>query len=209
MHRVIVALCLATVSAHAAADQEARATATPDRPCVAVALPAVTVPDDVDASALSATLQAALVDALGAEGAAAQALAADGLGPEDAAACATRVTTRLVVKHKGGSSWLRRALIDATSAAVSQVPVTSAAEAAAMAAAGSGTQALAGMAATSQARDEVRFTYGAAASGRTLLRDTRADARVTSNGQDVFTPLVANAAKAIVAALATRPRGER
>ncbi len=209
MHRVIVALCLAAVSVPATARQAAQATATPDRPCVAVALPTVAVPDDVDASALSATLQAALVEALGAEGAAAQALAADGLGPEDAAACAARVTTRLVVKHKGGSSWLRRALIDATSAAVSQVPVSSVAEATAMAAAGSGAQALAGMAAASQARDEVRFTYGAAVSGRTLLRDTRADARVTSDGQDVFTPLVSTAAKTIVAALATLPRGER
>jgi hypothetical protein len=177
--------------------------------CIAVAPPAVTAPDDVDASALAATLQEGLVSALAAEGTDAQALAADGLGPAEAVSCTARVTTRLVVKRKGGRSWLRRALTDATSVAVSQVPVDGVAEATAMAAAGSGAQALAGAAAASRARDEVRLTYGAAVSGRTLVRDTRADARVTSNGQDVFTPLVADAARAIVAALAARPRGDQ
>lgn len=63
MNHSIAALCLiaSCASVSAAPGQEAQAAATSDRPCVTVALPAVTAPDDVDASALSVTLQSALL----------------------------------------------------------------------------------------------------------------------------------------------------
>ncbi len=209
MNHSIAVLCFVTAwtPLSAAARHEAQAAATPDRPCVAVSLPTVTAPDDVDASALSATLQEGLVSALAAEGRDAQALAADGLAPAAAASCDARVTTRLVLKRKGGSSWVRRALTDATGAAVSQVPVRGVAGVAATAAVGSGVQTFAGLAAASQKRDEVRLTYGVVVSGRTVVPDVSAGARVATNGQDVLTPLVAGTAKAIVTALAKGPRG--
>lgn len=102
---------------------------------------------------------------------------------------------------------MRRALTDAAVATVWQPAAGGVVGAVAVAAAGSGLQSLAAAATASKERDEVRLTYGVVVSGRAVVPDVTAGARVTSSGQDVFTPLVADAAKAIVPALATAPRG--
>ena len=201
MKRAIFALCLSLALAAPATGQDTAPGAPPAGPCVGVARPAVALPDGVDPEEFSTTVQQGLVDALAAEGFAAHALES-GAGPEEAAAaCPTRVATRLTVKRKGGASWMRRVLTDTAIASVWQAPARGLAGVAATAAAGSGLQALAAASAAAKAHDEVTFTYGAEMSGRAVMREAIGRAKVESDGDDVFTPLVANAAKAIAASL--------
>lgn len=198
MKRGISVLGLVLVLTAPAAGQDASAGAAQPGLCVAVARPVVAVPDGVDPAEFSTTLQQGLVEALAAEGLAAHALE-PGASPAEAT-CAT-VATQLTVKRKGRPSWMRRVLTDTAIAAVWQAPAGGIGGAVATAAAGSGLQALSAASAAAKAHDEVTFTYGATVSGRPAMRDATGRAKVETDADDVFTPLVAGAAKAIAASV--------
>jgi hypothetical protein len=198
MTRTILALGLALGLTAPAAAQHESSGAAPLGPCVAVSPPVVAVPDGVDPAEFSTTLQQGLVEALAAEGLAAHALEA-GASPAEAA-CAT-VASQLTIKRRGRPSWMRRVLTDTAIAAVWQAPARGIGGVVATAAAGSGLQALSSASAVAKAHDEVTFTYGATVAGRPAVRETTGRAKVETDADDVFTPLVAGAAKAIAASL--------
>lgn len=201
MKRAISALILSFALAVPATGQDTAPGEALVGPCLAVTPPVVAVPDGVDPEDFSATMQHGLVEALVAQGFAAHAVEPGGQPAATLPACPTRVVTRLTVKRKGAASWMRRVLTDTAIATVWQAPVRGLGGVAATAAAGSGLQALAAASAAAKAHDEVTFTYGADRSGRTAMREATGRAKVGSDGDDVFTPLVADAAKAIAAAL--------
>lgn len=207
MTRTVFACSLALGLTAPAWAQEPSPPETLESPCVAVARPVVTLPDGSNPAELSATTQQALVEALVEQGVAARRAEADAQPEGAAGECATQVVTRLTIKRKGGPSWVRRALTDAAIATVWQAPVRGLGGVAATAAAGSGLQALAAASTVAKAHDEVAFTYGATVSGQPALREATTRVKVETDAADVFSPLVAGAAKAIAASL--KPAGSR
>jgi len=119
-------------------------------------------------------------------------------------ACAYVLTVTLT--HKRGGGMLKKALVQGAGSAAWFLPGGgSVGSAVVRGVAIGGAQAMATMASSTRAKDEMRLEYGVAAvNGSALLPPTSDKAKAQADGEDIVTPLVERAATVIAAALGSK-----
>jgi hypothetical protein len=110
-----------------------------------------------------------------------------------------RVLTVTITRKRSGGGMLGRVLGQAGASAAWGIPVGGVGAAVARGATVAATQAVAEMASSTKARDEMRLEYKLASlEGKAELAKS-ATAKAAADGEDLLTPMVETAAKAIVA----------
>lgn len=118
-------------------------------------------------------------------------------------ACAYVLTVTLTRKRGGGS--LKKAFVQTASSAAMFLPGVGVSSSIVHVAAAAGTQAMATMATSTRAKDEIRLEYAVAVVHGAALVPSRSDqTKARADGEDIVTPLVERAATVIAAALGSK-----
>ena len=191
------------------AAQETAPAGASDQACVALVMPSATGIDG-DATAFSISLRDLFASYL--NGPSIRAIILDARLPSQAIEearqkqCAFVLLTTIKRKRDGGSGWGRAIGQAAGSAAYYGIPYGGgAAAAAARGAAVAGAHAISSMASSTRVKDEVTLEYRVGTPDAVMRTAPKTEkAKAKSDGEDLLTPLVENAANAVAAIVSRR-----
>ena len=119
--------------------------------------------------------------------------------------CTKILTVTVVRKQAGGGGNKVGAIAHAAGTTAAYIPLPNYGSAVAVGAARGGAEAVAGVARTTRAKDEITMTYRVdTADGAPIVPLKTDKAKAKSNGEDLLTPLIARASDAVGTAVAKR-----
>ena len=203
----MIALHVFAIAVLATTPRQETAAKSADTGCVALLLPSVEGVED--ATAVASSVRAIFQSYL--TGPSLKSIDLDAKLASQAAQearlknCTKILTVTVVRKQAGGGGNKVGAIAHAAGTTAAYIPLPNYGSAVAVGAARGGAEAVAGVARSTRAKDEITMTYRVdTADGAAIVPLKTDKAKAKSNGEDLLTPLIARASDAVGAAVAKK-----